>query len=49
MHYGAYDFSKNGKPTIVGRYQDLSRRIGQRRGVSVQDVKEIRKYYGCRP
>merc|ERR1711931_184365 len=45
MHYGPYAFSKNGKPTILtkgGNYK-----IGQRDGVSRQDVQEIRKLYGC--
>jgi len=44
MHYGAYDFSRNNKPTIVTKG---GQEIGQRKGVSWQDVMEIRKLYGC--
>merc|ERR1711931_594370 len=44
MHYGAYAFSTNRKPTIVTKG---GQRIGQRSGVSNQDVAEIRRLYGC--
>lgn len=44
MHYGAYAFSRNRKATIVTKG---GQRIGQRTGVSNQDVEEIRKLYGC--
>merc|ERR1712055_639072 len=45
MHYGAYAFSQNRKPTIQTKGGNY--RIGQRNGVSDQDVLEIRKLYGC--
>jgi len=45
MHYGTHLFSKNGRPTIQAKN---GRKIGQREGVSDQDVLEIRKLYGCR-
>jgi len=45
MHYGAKAFSKNGKNTILVKKSGA--RIGQRNGVSAQDVKEVRKLYKC--
>jgi len=45
MHYGAKAFSKNGKNTIL--VKKAGARIGQRNGVSAQDVKEVRKLYKC--
>jgi len=45
MHYGAYAFSKNRRPTIQTKGGNY--RIGQRNGVSDQDVQEIRRLYGC--
>lgn len=44
MHYGAYSFTRNRKPTIVTKG---GQKIGQRNGVSNQDVMEIRRLYGC--
>lgn len=45
MHYGAYDFSSNGKPTITP-HQQVS--IGQRRGLSDTDWKHLMKAYCSR-
>lgn len=45
MHYGRTAFTKNGKPTILVKKSGAV--IGQRRGVSGQDVLEIRKLYRC--
>ena len=45
MHYASGAFSKNGAPTIVPLQRGI--KIGQRKGLSDQDVKEIRKLYSC--
>jgi len=45
MHYGRTAFTKNGRPTIL--VKKAGARIGQRSGVSGQDVAEVRKLYGC--
>lgn len=43
MHYGAYDFSKNGKPTIT--VLDGKHSIGQRNGLSSGDVAALKEMY----
>ncbi|XP_051539131.1 astacin-like metalloendopeptidase [Myxocyprinus asiaticus] len=45
LHYGAYYFSSNGKPTIVAKNSRVQ--IGQRTHMSDLDVKKIRKLYHC--
>ena len=42
MHYGAYDFSSNGQPTITP-LQDVT--IGQREALSDTDWTHIQKAY----
>lgn len=44
MHYPAYAFSKNGKPTIERRYHG-NEVMGQREGLSQIDVAKINKMY----
>jgi meprin B len=44
MHYGAYDFSNNRRPTITLKFGG---RIGQRSGMSIHDIRKIQKRYGC--
>ncbi|MCC6369181.1 MAG: hypothetical protein IT165_37130 [Bryobacterales bacterium] len=43
MHYGAYAFSANGKPTIVTIPAGIS--IGQRSSLSAGDIEAVRKLY----
>ncbi|XP_022907090.2 zinc metalloproteinase nas-4-like [Onthophagus taurus] len=45
MHYSAYAFSANQKPTIVPKRSNV--RIGQRDGFSVGDIRKIRNMYNC--
>ncbi|XP_023725983.1 seminal metalloprotease 1-like [Cryptotermes secundus] len=44
MHYSAYAFSKNGKPTITPLQNGTE--IGQREGLSEKDIKKLGKMYG---
>ena len=47
MHYGSYDFSKNGHETMVTiTGESLGR--GHRHGFSEIDKIEIERYYGCK-
>ena len=46
MHYGAYAFSSNGKKTIVP-ISNPSAAIGQREGLSANDIIEINALYDC--
>jgi len=45
MHYGAFDFTSNGKVVIVPKQSGVS--IGQRDGLSTEDVKELRNLFKC--
>ncbi|XP_066915045.1 hatching enzyme 1.2-like isoform X2 [Clytia hemisphaerica] len=47
MHYSNKAFSINGKPTIVSR-SDRNEILGQRDGLSVIDIKQLRKLYQCK-
>lgn len=46
MHYGPYDFSSNGQPTIVA-LKDEADEMGQREKYSPVDWWKLRKLYGC--
>lgn len=48
MHYSAYAFSKNGKPTIVAQRGVSANRMGQRVKFTSQDVQHINALY-CDP
>jgi len=45
MHYGPKFFSKNGKDTIKSLIPDKT--FGQRKGMSLDDVKRINTMYEC--
>ena len=47
MHYGAYDFSYNGKPTIVAKFSGAES-MGQREHYSKVDWWKLRTLYECR-
>jgi len=47
MHYGAYAFSKNRQKTITTNDPANQRLIGQRRGFSSTDIKQINLLYKC--
>lgn len=46
MHYGAYDFSINGEPTILVRQSGVVS-MGQREKLSPSDIGKINKMYNC--
>jgi len=46
MHYDETSFALSGTKTIVPKISGVT--IGQRKGLSSQDVAEIRKYYNCK-
>lgn len=46
MHYSATTFSKNGRPTLVAKYNTQGT-MGQRFGLSEMDIWKIEKLYGC--
>lgn len=45
MHYGAYDFSMNGQPTIVPKNGVSRDRIGQRERLSASDLMQVNIRY----
>ena len=51
MHYGAYSFSRNGKPTIEPQRQPgvstSANGMGQRIRLTSQDLQHINRLYGC--
>ena len=47
MHYGSKAFSKNGGYTIRTKNKKDQGRIGQRRGFSAMDIKQINLMYKC--
>ncbi|KAL9975855.1 hypothetical protein ACROYT_G013067, partial [Oculina patagonica] len=46
MHYGPKAFSRNGRSTIVG-LKSSANQMGQRKGFSANDVRQINKLYKC--
>jgi Astacin (Peptidase family M12A) len=48
MHYDSKAFSKNGKDTIVPKNRQYTGVIGQRLGLSYDDVKRINNMYKCK-
>lgn len=46
MHYAAYDFSKNGRPTITAKFSG-GENMGQRNGLSATDIGKINRMYNC--
>merc|ERR1739838_892839 len=46
MHYGAYDFSKNGQKTIV-RLDGSEAALGNEVGFSQVDINKMNKLYKC--
>jgi hypothetical protein len=50
MHYANNAFSKNGKPTIrpsLAGYEGWEPQMGRGDKMSVQDIRKLKKYYGC--
>ena len=48
MHYGAYAFSNNGRPTIVPRDTGIKlSSIGQKKGFTDLDLQHVNILYGC--
>lgn len=48
MHYDAYAFSSNGRPTIEPRNTGVKlSRIGQREGFTDLDLQHVNILYGC--
>lgn len=45
MHYGPYDFSANGLPTLLPNISGVT--IGQRTHLSKYDIQELREAYKC--
>ena len=46
MHYGAYDFSRNGQPTIVPQDSNIPLSgLGQRKGFSPSDITHVNVLY----
>jgi hypothetical protein len=48
MHYDSTAFTWNGQDTIVPRNRRYRRIIGQRSGLSINDVKRINNMYNCK-
>ena len=49
MHYGAYAFSRNGKPTITTKDPAFQNVIGRAREMSYLDIKSLNLAYKCAP
>merc|ERR1719391_1362690 len=51
MHYGKFDFSLNGKQTITPKEQlgeeSGCHKVGQRCGMSTEDIKQMNILYNC--
>jgi len=47
MHYGAYAFSSNGRPTITTKDSYWQNRIGKGSGLSQKDIQLARIIYSC--
>ena len=47
MHYSAYAFSKNRRPTIQTLFPSNIKNIGQRSGMSKLDIQKLNKLYQC--
>ena len=45
MHYGPYVYTKNGNMTIIQLREGP--KIGDWKGLSENDILEIRSFYGC--
>ena len=45
LHYGKYDFSKNGLPTMEPIQSNI--KIGQRYNLSRGDIELIRRFFNC--
>ena len=45
MHYGAYAFSRNRRPTILSKQANVQ--FGQRNRLSVKDKEQLQKLYRC--
>lgn len=45
MHYGLIGFSKNGSPTLK-LLKSYDGSIGQRDGLSDEDISQLKRYYG---
>lgn len=46
MHYGAKSFTRNGRSTIVA-LKTGANQMGQRKGFSANDIRQINKLYKC--
>ena len=46
MHYNKYAFSSNRRPTIVAK-GNPNRQLGQYKGFSLTDIKQINALYKC--
>lgn len=47
MHYNSHAFSRNGRPTIITKYEKFNGVIGQMQTLSYGDVMRIRNMYKC--
>ncbi|XP_054879575.1 hatching enzyme 1.2-like [Poeciliopsis prolifica] len=46
MHYGKYDFSSNGRPTIEAK-SNPNQRFGNARQMSANDIRRVNRLYKC--
>lgn len=47
MHYGAFDFTSNGRPVMAARVPGKDDLMGQREKLSETDIGKINKMYKC--